>query len=187
MKSSRFGRPVSASAIFASVMSVSDPASRVVRPESSVTAAPRQRIHRIRAVAMKHAVFAFVVAAPAREIRVERVLDARAVLVMKAREPLVGMRADLLFVVPEQRFPPRRPVHFVRRDIPVPETVVRAAHGDRVPFFALVQIGHGPFVREMRVDAGERHREIDRLGDVVVCAEAERFDDVGAFASGRSP
>ena len=60
-------------------------------------------------------------------------------------------------------------------------------HGDRVPFFAFVQIRHGPFVREMRADARERDGEIDRLGDVVVRAKAERFDDVGALRPARSP
>ena len=135
----------------------------------------------VRAVAMQKPVLAFVVAASALEVRVERVLHPRGVLMVNAREPLVWMRADFLFLVPEQRFPPRRPVHLVRRDIPVPETVVRAPYGDRVSLFAFMQVGHGPFVREVRADAGQRNREIDRLGDVVVCAKAERFDDIGAL------
>ena len=58
-------------------------------------------------------------------------------------------------------------------------------HGEGVALFALAQVGDRPLVRQVGGDARERDREIDRLGDVVVGAEPERLDDVGALASGR--
>ena len=44
-------------------------------------------------------------------------------------------------------------------------------HRQRVALFALAQILDRPLVRQVRVDARQRDREIDRLGDVVVRPE----------------
>ena len=178
------------SASLASVMSVSDPASRRRDARrSSLTAAPRQRIQRIRAVAMQDPMLAFEVAARrSRDMRSARRARAPTSSWMDPREPLVG---------PTCRFPARRSpsIAFQRGDqytslrgeVPVPEAVVRAAHRERVALFALAQVVDRPLVRQVRLDARERDREVDRLGDVVVGAEPKRFDDVGALRSARSP
>ena len=130
------------------------------------------------AVPMKEPVLAVEMAASVLEIRIERVLHALDVRVVKTPQPLVGIGANVLFVVPEHRFPPRRPVDLVCRDVPVPEAVVCAPYRSRISLLALLQVGDRPLVRDVRVDAGQSDGEIDRLRDVVVRAKAERFDDV---------
>ena len=87
----------------------------------------------------------------------------------------------------EDRLPARRPVDLAGDQIPVPQAVVRALDGQRVALFALAQIVDRPLVRQVRFDARDRDREVDRLGDVVVGAEPERLDDVGARRLAPSP
>ena len=81
-----------------------------------------------RPVAMQDPVLALVVPASARQMRRHAFTDAGEVVVVHAREPLVGARADLRLLVAEHRLPPRRPVDLVRRQVPVPQAVVGAAH-----------------------------------------------------------
>jgi hypothetical protein len=136
-------------------------------------------------IAMKQAVLALIVAADPREMRVERLLDASDVVSMHPCQPFVEARADLRRPVPQHRFPPRRPVDLARRQVPVPEPVVRAPHREGVAFLALAQAFHGPFVGHVGLDPREGDGEIDRFGDVVVGAETQGFGDVGAIRSGR--
>ena len=42
--------------------------------------------------------------------------------------------------------PARRPIHLAADQIPVPQAVVRALHGQRIPLFALAEVGDRPLV-----------------------------------------
>ena len=48
----------------------------------------------------------------------------------------------------------------------------------------LLHLGDRPAQRQLGADAGEHHRKVERLGDVVVGSQLERLDDVLALALG---
>src|SRR6266849_2334358 len=111
---------------------------------------------------MKNPVLAFVVSGAARKMSRECPLYPLEILVVHTRQPLAGVGADLRLVVTEHLLPARRPMDFIRAQIPVPESVVRAAHRERVTLLAIAQIFNGPLVREVRADACQGHWKIDR-------------------------
>jgi hypothetical protein len=135
------------------------------------------------ATAVKKPVLALVVFVAGSEVRRQRALDAIDVLVVHPTEPFLGTVANLLLVVAEHGFPAGGPVDLVRDQIPVPQPVIGSARGQRVPLFAVAQVLDGPFVRQMRLNARQSDRKVDRFGDVVVRAQAKRLDDAGPVAS----
>ncbi len=72
-------------------------------------------------------------------------LDPVDVLGVDAAEPLAGGVADLAVLVADQGLPARRVVDAVAAQVPVPDAVVGAAHGEGVAAFALTQGGLGGF------------------------------------------
>jgi hypothetical protein len=130
---------------------------------------------------MKEPVLALVMFVAVGQMQAQRFVDAIAIVLVHARVPLIGAVADFLIVVAEHRLPPRRPMDLVRRQIPVPQRVVGSADRQRVALLAGAKIFDRLLVRQVRVDPRERHREVDRLGQVVVRAELEGLNDVGAL------
>jgi hypothetical protein len=65
--------------------------------------------------------------------------------------------------------------------VPVPQPAVGAARRQRITLLTLAKSVLGGFARDLRLNARDRDGEIDRLGDVVVSPELDRFDDMLAF------
>src|SRR4029077_739449 len=49
------------------------------------------------------------------------------------------LRGQLTFGVAESRLPARRPIELVRHEVPIPQPVVGAAHGELVPLVTVTQ------------------------------------------------
>jgi hypothetical protein len=109
----------------------------------------------------------------------------RHVLDVDARQPLIRTGADLSVALADDRLPPRGIVYGPLGQVPVPQAVVGALRGEGVAFFAVAQLLLGTTPDQLGADARERHREIDRLGDVVIGAAVEGGDDVVAVILGR--
>ena len=134
-------------------------------------------------VAMPQPVLVLVMAVASRDVLGDRLPHARPVILMQAIEPFVRGDADFRILVPEHRLPARRPVNLVGREVPVPQAIVGAVDGKGVALLALAQALDHPLVRQVGADAGEGDRAVDGLGQVVVRAKVEGFDNIGTVCS----
>ena len=134
---------------------------------------------------MSHAVLVLEMRRSSGEMIVEIAPKAPEVLRMHAAEPLVWTCADLLIRTADDGLPTRGVVDDAVEQVPVPEAVVGAHGGQRIALFTGAEAILGLLPRQLRSDASERHREVDRFGDVVVGAEIEGRDDVVALILGR--
>jgi len=85
--------------------------------------------------------------------------------------PRLRIVADFGLAVAQHGLPTSRKIDALCFEVPVPKAIVRAAGGQRITLFALAQGVLGALAVDLRPDAGQRHRKIDRLGDVVVGAQ----------------
>ena len=108
----------------------------------------------------------------------ERGPDVADFLRVEAFEPLGGDVRNLVFLPAEHLLPSRREVDDIGLQVPVPEPVIRAPHGQRVALLAFAQRGLGLATTELGLDTRHGHGEVDRLGHVVVRARIQGRDDV---------
>ena len=92
-----------------------------------------------------------------------------------------------LLLQPEHQLPTRRVVERASPQVPVPDAVVRAASGERVALLALAQRRGGLLQRQLGLDACQGDREVDRLGHVVVRADASAPRRCPCSPAGPSP
>ena len=88
-------------------------------------------------VDVAHAMFGLQVRRAPLEMEAEIAGHAIAIVGMHAVEPLIGIAGDLALAQAELRLPPRREEDLVSSQIPVPQAVVGALRGERVPLLAL--------------------------------------------------
>ena len=105
---------------------------------------------------------------------------------MQSLEPLVGLARNLALVgQPSICFQRGEKKMTSVAQIPVPQTVVCAANRQRVALLALAERRLGLLPRQLRLDPRDRDGQVHGLGDVVVRAAVQGFDDVGALLPGR--
>src|ERR1051326_5457317 len=122
----------------------------------------------IGAVATAHPILALEVRRLAAEMAVDGGAQQHDVVGMHARQPLLGRRADFVFLVAEHRFPSRRVVDLVRAEIPHPQPVVRAARRQRVALLAFAQCLQRAALLESVADGALEQRRVDLSLDEVV-------------------
>ena len=98
------------------------------------------------------------------QVRLERLGDGGAVVLVDAAEPLAGRVAELGLGVAEHLLPARREEEAVRAHVPVPQPVVGALHGERVALLGLGEPGERVLVRDR---VAERVLELVEVGDVL--------------------
>ena len=83
--------------------------------------------------------------------------------------------------MPEHRLPARGIIDLIGLQVPVPQPVIGTPSGQGIPRLTGAQRVLRALVGHLAGDPGQDHREIDRLGDVVIGAQLEGFDDVLAL------
>ncbi len=156
-----------------------------LRPPVGVAHGHRSRVHpAVLAVAVLDPVLVLEVLERAGHVRVERLRERGAVVLVHAAEPLAGRVADLGVVVAEHLLPARREVEAVGADVPVPEALVGALERERVALLGLGEAGERGLVDdgvaqralerrrvrrdEVLGDAGLGRRQVDVVVELVV-------------------
>ena len=93
----------------------------------------------VAAVLVAQPVLVLEVLGPARQVRVERLLERRGVLRVNAANPLIGAANSRRRGQPQHRAPPRRDVELLRPQVPFPQSVDGAFGGKRKPLLAPLQ------------------------------------------------
>src|SRR5512143_1636057 len=89
---------------------------------------------------------------------------------MDPAEPLVGLVADFMLFPSEHRFPAGREADPIGSQIPVPQSIVCSAGSEFIPLFAVAQSLLGMYSGQLRLDAREHYRKVQRFGDVIISA-----------------
>ena len=136
-------------------------------------------------VFVEHAVRVLESRGPAVHVMTQGLPKALPVALVDAFEPRAPRRFHLALPEPEDAFPPGRKVDATADQVPVPHPVVGALDRQGEPLLALLQGSRRLAVRELALHPRKHHRQVQRLGDVVVRAELQRLHDVGRAVAGR--
>ena len=108
-------------------------------------------------------------------------LDALPVRVVNAVEPFPQPILYFVFQKTQHGFPTRREIHRAGHKVPIPKTVIGAPSGQRIALLAFSQCFLRLFMGQLRADSRQGHREVDGLGQIIVCSHVQSFDDVVAL------
>ena len=87
---------------------------------------------------------------------------------MDPSEPFLRAVSDLALVIVQHGFPPRGIMDLVFLEIPVPQPIIRTSGCQRIALFTLTQSLFGLLSRQLRLNASEHHRKINRFAHKIV-------------------